>query len=286
MPAYLRLCMETWKRNLGGYEIVVLNYANLEGYLPSTTYDLAVLKRLPFALQKDALLAAVLCEHGGVFMDIDTIVTRDIAPVLANLSRAEMVLFDVHIGFAAARRGARVPCRWKRHVQERLLRLSESGAGAPDFNYLGNGPLAEVMEDMADASIAGRIYQRLRKQEENWPRAARGAWRRLVEPVWARRKGLFFRTVYRKYLTMLDRKQYGFMAELAHYGTSGADHIADYRKFWFEENLDVRYVFSPKQCVIGLHDSWTPEWYRALSEKEVFEKDCLLSKTLRHALGR
>ncbi len=286
MPAYLKLCMETWKRNLAGYEIVVLNHATLEEYLPSRTYDLTVLKRLPFALQKDALLAAVLCEHGGIFMDVDTIVTRDIAPVLANLSRAEMVLFDVHIGFAAAQRGARVPCRWKGRVQERLLRLGESGCGAPDFNYLGNSPLAEVMEDMASASIAGRVYQRARKTAENWPRGARIAWDRLVEPVWARRKGLFFRTVYRKYLTMLDRKKYGFMAELAHYGTSGADHIADYRKFWFEEKLDVRYVLHPKQYLIGLHNSWTPEWYKALSEKEVLENDCLLSKTLRHVLGR
>lgn len=85
---------------------------------------------------------------------------------------------------------------------------------------------------------------------------------------------------------MLDRKKYGFMAELAHYGTSGIGHMEDYRKFWFEEKLDVERVFKPKQTLIGLHNSWTPEWYKALSEKEVLENDCLLSKTLRHVLAR
>jgi hypothetical protein len=197
-----------------------------------------------------------------------------------------MVLFDVHIGFAAARPGSRVPCRWTRRVQDRLVRLKQKDNSAPGFDYLGNAPLAEVMEEMAGASVVGRIYERARKREERWPSIARAVWDRLVEPIWARRKGLFFRTGYRKYLTMLDRKKYGFMAELAHYGTSGIDHIADYRRFWFEEKLEVGDVLSPKQCLIGLHNSWTPEWYKVLSEKEVLASDCLLSKTLRYVLKR
>jgi hypothetical protein len=284
MPAYLKLCMKTWEHNLADYEIVEVNYANFEEYLPPRTYDLAVLKRLPFALQKDALLVAILCEHGGVFMDVDTIATGDIAPILAKLGRAEMVLFDIHVGFAAARPGAGVLCRWKRSVQDRLGRLSQNGGKEPDFDYLGNAPLEEVMESMASASVVGRTYRRVHKNADTWPAALRLAWDRTVEPIWARRKGLFFRTVYRKYLTMLDRKKYGFMAELAHYGTNGIGHMEDYLKFWFEEKLDVEHVFNTKQRLIGLHNSWTPEWYKELTEQEVLENDCLLSKTLRHIL--
>jgi hypothetical protein len=286
MPAYLKLCMKTWERSLAGYEIAAVNFANLDRYIRPGTYDLFALKKLPLGVLKDAILAAVLCEHGGVFMDVDTIATGDIAPILAKLGRAEMVLFDIHLGFAAARPGANVLRQWLPKAQRRLIVLSEADELAPDCDYVGNAPLAEVMEDMASASVFGRVYERLRRREERWPAIARALWDRAIEPVWARRKGLFFRTVYRKYLTMLDRKKYGFMAELAHYGTNGVGHIDDYRRFWFEENIDVDRVFRPKQTVIGLHNSWTPDWYKALSEKEVLENNCLLSKTLRHVLGR
>jgi hypothetical protein len=37
--------------------------------------------------------------------------------------------------------------------------------------------------------------------------------------------------------------------------------------------------------VIGLHNSWTPKWYKRLSEKEVLAQDCLLSKTIKHILA-
>jgi len=286
MPAYLKLCMDSWRRHLANYDIVVVSYANLEHYIPRGTYDIDALKKLPLGVLKDAILAAVLCEHGGVFMDVDTIVTRDIAPILACLKRAEIVLFNVHLGFVAARRGAPILRQWVGDAQQRLSRLGETGDFGGTFFYVGNSILAEIMEEMAKSSAISRAIERLRRGQENWPRPARAVWRRIAEPVWARRKGLFFRTIYRKHLTMLDRKKYGFMAELAYYDTNGVGHIDDYRKFWFEEKLDVDRVFRPKQTVIGLHNSWTPDWYKGLSEKEVLENDCLLSKTLRHVVGR
>src|SRR4051812_47974467 len=126
MPAYLRLCFATWARHLSDYEIIVLNYANLDRYVPPGTYDLDALKKLPLGTLKDAILAAVLCEHGGVFMDVDTIVTGDIAPIISKLRHAEIVLFNVHLGFAAARRGPRILRRWTEEAQRKLLRLNEN----------------------------------------------------------------------------------------------------------------------------------------------------------------
>ena len=284
MPAYVKLCMDTWRKYLTRYDIVVLSYANLDRYVTPGTYDIDALKKLPLGVLKDAILAAVLCEHGGVFMDADTIVTGDIAPIVARLSRAEIVLFNVHLGFVAARRRAPILRRWTRDAQQRLIRLGETDDFGGDFFYVGNSILAEIMDDMARSSIIGRAIETIRRRQEDWPGLARSAWSRIVDPVWARRKGLFFRTIYRRHLTMLDRKKYGFMAELAYYGTNGVGHADDYRKFWFEEKLDVERVFNPQQTVIGLHNSWTPDWYKALSEKEVLENDCLLSKTLRALL--
>jgi mannosyltransferase OCH1-like enzyme len=76
MTPYLELCVRTWKRNLPGYEIIFLDYSNLGNYLPEGTYEMTVLKRLPLMMQKDAVMVAVLKEHGGIFMDADTLVKR------------------------------------------------------------------------------------------------------------------------------------------------------------------------------------------------------------------
>ena len=52
-------------------------------------------------------------------------------------------------------------------------------------------------------------------------------------------------------------------------------------KFWFDDSIDIKEVFRPNQIVIGLHNSWTPEWYKELSEKDVLENKSLLSRTLK-----
>ena len=39
MPEYIKLCIESWKKFLPDYEIVILNYDNLEDYLGKNYYD-------------------------------------------------------------------------------------------------------------------------------------------------------------------------------------------------------------------------------------------------------
>lgn len=288
MPAYLRVCMRTWELNIPDYEIIFLNYSNLDRYIKKGTYDVSALRKFHLQVQKDAILAAVLNEHGGVFMDVDTIVTRDISPIVRKLSRAEVVTFNVNLGFVAARPNSRMLTRWTREAQARLARLGQNKNGdvPPGWDYLGNGVLADVMADMVSASSIGRAYENLQRRQPSWPVWVRAAWRRFCDPIWARRRGIFFRVGYKKYLTMLDRRRHGFIVEAAFYGKTNLRSAEQYRKFWFEEKLGVEKVFRGRQRLIGLHNSWTPEWYKALSEKEVLAHDCLLSRTLRHILAR
>jgi Capsular polysaccharide synthesis protein len=286
MTPYLKLCMRTWELNVPDYEIVLLNYSNLHRYIPEGAYDMRALRKLDLMLQKDAIMVAVLRQHGGIFMDVDTIVTRDIAPIVRKLAHTEAVMFDVHMAFLAARPNSRLLTRWMKTVQERLVRLNQDDPSAPGWKYVGNSALADIMTDMISASPIGRAYDGIVKTQTSWPRWARAAWRRSAERIWARRKGVFFRTIYRNYLTMLDRKKYGFIAEAAFYGRTRMTPREQYVKFWFEEKLGVENVFSGKQRVIGLHHSWTPDWYKALSEEEVLAHGCLLSRTLKRFLKR
>ena len=76
MPAYIQLCIDSWKKYLPNYEIVVLNYSNLENWLPKDFYDKILYDEFKIAQQTQAIRAAILEKHGGFWFDADIIVTN------------------------------------------------------------------------------------------------------------------------------------------------------------------------------------------------------------------
>jgi hypothetical protein len=44
-----------------------------------------------------------------------------------------------------------------------------------------------------------------------------------------------------------------------------------YIKFWFEANLSIEEAFSMNPIIIGLHNSWTPEWYKELLDEDILK---------------
>jgi hypothetical protein len=289
MIPYLRLCLKTWERNLPGWQVVVLDHANLSEYIAPDTYNIHALKRIMLNMQKDALQFAVHNQHGGVFMDADTIAVADISPVTARLSDTELIMFGLHMAFSAGRPGGTIVRRCVAGVREKLERLPANVNAEKDlpWHFAGNSVLHVVMADLINAtpfgkatdvvlSAAFRALGRL---------AGGGALERLRTTVYDKRQGFFFKTALRKYLTKLDREKHGFIPELAYGWDKRMTHRDWYVRFWFESDLGVDAVFREGQTVIGLHNSWTPEWYRRLTEREVLEHPCLLSRALRHALG-
>ena len=71
-PAYIELCMETWK-----FPCTVLNYGNLHNY---TDMPLDRLKRFTLPQIADCVRAHVLRDHGGYWLDADTIMVGDKLP--------------------------------------------------------------------------------------------------------------------------------------------------------------------------------------------------------------
>jgi hypothetical protein len=60
----------------------------------------------------------------------------------------------------------------------------------------------------------------------------------------------------------------------------------EYISFCFDENRDVGDVISAHPTIIGLHNSWTPDWYKALSVQDVLNHNSLLSRTLAYATNQ
>ncbi|MCK7574524.1 MAG: capsular polysaccharide synthesis protein [Chromatiales bacterium] len=107
------------EKNLPEYEIIFLNYSNMGRYLPENTYDVTVLKKFTLMMQKDAVMVAVLKEHGGIFMDADTLVTADISLLVSLLKDTEVIMFNTHLGFLAARPGSYVLTSWLKEIQNK-----------------------------------------------------------------------------------------------------------------------------------------------------------------------
>ena len=72
MPAYIRLCMATWKM-----PYIVLNYDNLRQY---TDFDIERAKRFTLPQIADCVRVHVLRDNGGYWLDADTIMLGDKLP--------------------------------------------------------------------------------------------------------------------------------------------------------------------------------------------------------------
>ena len=72
VPGYVRLCMDTWKDCLPGYETVVLDYGTLGDWLTPEEQRAILCRKMTLAMQSDCIRCAVLKKHGGVWMDADT----------------------------------------------------------------------------------------------------------------------------------------------------------------------------------------------------------------------
>jgi hypothetical protein len=290
---YLALCRKTWEQNLPGYSIVVLDYANLENYLGRDVFDWTLLKRLSLPTQKDAISVAVMKERGGIFMDIDTLVFRDLDPILRRLDRTQLIMFGSHMAFFAARPNSLVPTLWLTRIQEKLLRLKDKDPGYEvPWDYVGNSTLSMVMDEIIDSASLNRLQTRaVRRLDQfvrtrtGWSPGLTGIVSRLCESFLRRRKHFAFRTVYRKYLTSLDRIQSRYMLETGANAKRPMDPERDYIKYWFESDLNLDAIRKLDPVVVGLHNSWTPRWYKELSERQVLENACPLSRTLGLILG-
>lgn len=287
---YIRLCMKTWEKNLPDFKIVILDYSNLDRFIDARVYDgdaLAAIRRFPLSVQKDAFQVSILKKYGGIFMDADTLVLRDVTPLLDRLRRTEILMFRTHLGFVAARADALLFTPWMEEIQNKL-RLLQAGK-IPDaemtWDFWGNQILHSLLDRMLEPSFVRIVPSPDRIEQTPSPsRLLLKTMYWLSAPSAKVRWKIFVERMYKRYVTMLDREKYGFIAESRYGGSTKWSDRERYLNFWFTNQVKTVDAFQANPMVIGLHNSWTPSWYQALSEKEVLEHPCLLSRVIRRIL--
>ena len=257
-PAYLGLCVDSWRRNISGAEVICVNHSNLAEYCGGRT-DVERLKTFSLPLQSDIAAVAVLAEQPGIFLDADTVVLPGFDP--AGYADAWLTMYgDASTGqgghatnfFVATRPDNPVLLAWLGEANHRIARQ--------------NWPLA-------------RWKWWLRRHLRGKP--ARVGWsylgNQILDPL-LRGKGSG------DAIDLRDVDARGYV-QTGHF-VARYPHIGSYLDLWFDRQIDVAEVFDRAlDHVVCLQHSWTPPEFSALDREAALRHPSLQARLLRAALG-
>lgn len=96
-PNYLKLCFDTVVYHCQNkYRIYLLDQVTIYQYLPNLRKDLS--KKLDISPKSDYIRYHLLEKYGGIWIDADTIIMKDISPILEKLQKYDFVGFGCHYG--------------------------------------------------------------------------------------------------------------------------------------------------------------------------------------------
>ncbi len=247
IPAYIKLCMETWQKHLPDYKIVVLDYENLDEWLGYGYFDEYLYNNFCLAQQSDAIRVALLYKYGGIWLDADTIITSNKINDIIN-QKAGTTLIDYHVGFIAAKRASKFLNKWLKQIKQRIL--------LHKLYRCFSGILKYIYPDMLKGHMDSIMYFS----------------NSIINS--------FATDMNSKDFISLNRMKLYALPERNYYPTKNPIINEEYVDFYFNNDFS-NFVFENEKGIIMLHNSWTPCEYKKMSEKEFLEQNCTLSKVLK-----
>ena len=119
IPEYLKLCIKTWEKFLPNFNIIILDYSNLNDYLEKDFYDKYLYSNFTLPQQSDAIRAAILYLNGGIWLDIDTIITSSKFLSLID-NQKDFSLIKNHICFINANNTSQVLHNWVEDIKTNI----------------------------------------------------------------------------------------------------------------------------------------------------------------------
>jgi len=251
MPAYIQLCMETWVKNIPELELVVINHENLSEWIDDSQWidsvrNIERFKHVDYMFQSDIASQLILKKHGGIFMDADTIITKDVFEEIDIMDPDLLIAFgypgtsSIHVAIQIALKPEN---RFLSAVsQESVKKLNELSPSADAINW-----------DYFSNSIYSNVY----KDDTN-----------------------------KKYLQLLDRQKTGNILESHYFiGLHPMEQYVRFY-FQPHKVSIKEIMKKVKFGAISLHNSYTPNEYKQLTREQVLEdKGSMLSKILKHLLS-
>ena len=250
MPAYLTLCLDTWRKFLPDCEIIILNYDNLSQWLGNNYFDKSLYSNFSFPMQADAIRCAILYKYGGVWLDTDTIITSTKFKQFIDID-SDFILIGQHIGTIIANKNAKVLKKWLYQIKINISMYKFSKITVLRWIY--------------------RIFMNKRVSERHkWNFLGNS----ILDKILPGCKTSEFFSI-NKYKNNVFPEENMFK-ELA-------PDLA-YTKFYFENDFSEE-VLSNNSGIICLHNSWTPEHIKIMDKEHFLELDNTLAKVLKKILN-
>lgn len=248
MPAYIRLCMQTWKKFLPECEVVLLDYSNLEEWLGKDVYDEILFRDFSLPKQADAIRCALLKKYGGLWLDADTILT---SPQVKDylMIDSELVMISKHLAFIKANNNSKIIADWYNQIQYNLKFYK-------DVKYQNN-------------AVQKILHPRRYRRVENWDYLGNDILHKMLK---TKNKKKFF---------SIDRMEINALPELNN--KKNDNLVENYQNFYFENDYSQDVIKNTKGIIL-LHNSWTPQQFLEMNEEEFLSRNNTLSNVLKTVL--
>lgn len=254
IPSYLELCLQTWKKYLPDYEIVVLNYSNLFEWIEKDTFDEILYSDFSLPIQADAIRCAVLKKYGGIWMDMDTVVTSSNINKILKID-SELVMIGSHIAFIKATENCQILNKWFEQINVNIA------------NY------KNFKKDYDKMSFFKQILNKKKiKKYKNWDYLGNSILNKLLADDACQK-------------TLIDKELSKAFPEInwANINNKKLKLSKAYRNFYFKNNYS-QFDLNDNYGIICLHNSWTPKEIKEMSKQEFLKSENTLSEIFRKIL--
>lgn len=261
LPGYLQLCINTWKKNIPNYHIIILDYSKLHKYLNSSIISKILCKKMSLPIQADAIRVAILEKYGGIWMDIDIIIINN--NFMKNIFGYDLAFFGnpqekiPSNAFIYAKKNSRILKEWLKHIIKRvsvykkLITKKRKDSAKLSYlfkwNYLGNGIINQLLKTSKQKKFI--IFN------------------------WFKMYALPERNIFHISDTMIGDKNII------------TKRFNAYNKLYFYPG-DPQKIIKKNPEIIFLHHSWTNKKYKYMSKKEFLKQNIMLSSLLKKILGK
>lgn len=253
LPAYVKLCMQTWKKFLPDYEIVVLDYDTLSNWFDKKTIQSFLYKKTSLAKQADCIRAALLYKYGGIWLDADTIITK--SNFITQTNKSEVLMIGTETGAHGAFIYASKPrtkfiSEWYEQVKKRV----------------------KIYRFVNSCKLVRKLYHKTYEICNNWDYFLNS----IIDPI--------IRKYKKENLLVLHRDKINAFPE--HASKLNTGYITKdvlYQDFYFfnKDQISVHKIIEDNQGIILLHNSWTPKEYKKMTEDQFLNSDSNLANILK-----
>lgn len=279
IPHYIQLCIQTWRKFLPEYEIVLVDYSNINKYLGKNFYDNILYTDFPLSILSDTIKCALLKTYGGIWFDADTIITSpEVNKHLTN-SSYEFICIGQHLAFIKADKKSHLLNYWLKQIIYRIEfyknQKYKKNELKSKLGHIFHLKLFKIMNrwdyfgnSIIGNDINGNIIFRISRKTKN----------KLNFPV------LYDYLTKRRKILSIDRTEINALPEIIGKGKINKENlIRNYQNFYFENDYSQEVIKSTKGIIL-LHNSWTPRRYKEMNEEEFLKQNNTLSNILKTIL--